>query len=123
MPTKTSDELLSSFYADDLSYAGSDNPHASRKRFAGDHLQEILVELEEFCSKWRIGLNAAKTKCLIFKNNLRNELLKFEKEAKFLGVLFDEKLSFENHIIEMTNKCKKAEPPKINVRHRLGSKY
>ena len=115
---KTSDELLSSFYADDTSYAGSDNSHDSRKRFAGDHLQEILVELEEFCSKWRIGLNAAKTKCLFFKNNrkrdlnepnlyLRNELLKFEKEAKFLGVLFDEKLSFENHILEMTNKCKK----------------
>ena len=94
-----------------------DNAHASRKRFAGEALQEILSELEEFCSKWRIGLNAAKTKCLIFKNNkrrdlnppnlyLRNELLKFESDVKFLGVLFDEKLTFETHILELTKKCK-----------------
>ena len=37
---------------------------------------------------------------------LRNELLTFEKEAKFLGVMFDQKLTFENHILELTKKCK-----------------
>ena len=86
MPTKITEDFITSFYADDSSYASSDNPHASRKHFAGQSLQEIISELEQFCSMWRIGLNASKTKCLEFSKSktnltrpnlyLRNELLK-----------------------------------------------
>ena len=35
LPTKTSNEIMSSFYADDICYFASDNPHKSRKSFAG----------------------------------------------------------------------------------------
>ena len=117
MPTKSTNEIISSFYADDTAYAASDAPHARRKTFAGQNLQEILIQLETYCNKWRIGLNASKTKLLLFKTNkkqnttpniyLKNELLQYSQEARFLGVVFDPKLSFENHIKDIVKRSKK----------------
>ena len=117
MPTKATHEILSSFYGDDTAYAASDTPHARRKTFAGDKLQEILKSLEIFCSKWRIGINAGKTKLLLFQierkqNTVPNlwlckEQLKYSEQAKFLGITFDSKLSFETHINDIVTRCKK----------------
>ena len=49
MPSKASNEFLTSFYADDTSYASSDTSHGDRKIFAGENLQKVLSELEIFC--------------------------------------------------------------------------
>ena len=38
---------------------------------------------------------------------LKNELLKYEDEAKFLGVTFDSKLSFKNHIEDIIKRSRK----------------
>ena len=73
MPTVISDEISSSFYADDTSYSASDNCHKSRKTFVSEHLQKILNDLEVFCSKWRIKLNAEKTWCQNFYINSEND--------------------------------------------------
>ena len=77
----------------------------------------ILSKLEEFCSKWRIGINSEKTWALNFfkdsKNDntprlwLKNELIKYKTEFKFLGITFDEKLSFKSHIENIVSRCKK----------------
>ena len=117
LPTKSTHEIISSFYADDTAYATSDTPHAKRQTFAGEKLQNILNELENFCSKWRIGINAAKTKLLLFqiqrKQNttpalwLRKEQLKYSEDAKFLGITFDSKLTFEKHINDIVARCRK----------------
>ena len=117
MPSKTSDDFISSFYADDTSYVSSDTPHSKRKRFAGTSLQETLSELEIFCKKWREGLNANKTKCLLFqrgKSNvtkpnlyLKHEMLHYEEQAKFLGIIFDKNLNFEKHIENIYERCMK----------------
>ena len=108
---------MSSFYADDICYSASDNTHKSRKCFAATHLQEILCELESFCSKWRIRLNPDKTVVLnSFKNRendntprlwLRGELLKYEKSCKFLGVTFDSNHTFKEHIDDIVTRAKK----------------
>ena len=45
MPTKAMKEFISSFYADDSSYAASDTSHGNRKTFAGEHLQIMLGQL------------------------------------------------------------------------------
>ena len=117
MPTKISEEILSSFYADDTSYAASDTQHKSRKNFVSGHLQTILNDLENFCKIWRITLNPGKTWCTNFflkssDNNcprlwLKGELLKYKKEAKFLGFTFDQNLSHKAHILDVVNRCKK----------------
>ena len=46
LPSKTSNEIMCSFYADNICYSASDNPHKSRSTFAATHLQQILIELE-----------------------------------------------------------------------------
>ena len=83
-------------------------------------MQVILIQLQQFCSKWRIGLNATKTKLLLFqleKPNgqqntipnifLKNELVKYEESVKFLGVIFDKKLTFEEHILDVVRRAHK----------------
>ena len=115
MPSKSTHDFISSFYADDTSYASSDNSHSRRTKFAGQPLQETLINLENFCSKWRMGLNASKTKCLLFQRGksslttpnlyLMKEPLKYEDNIKFLGITFDKKLTFEQHINNIHDKC------------------
>ena len=85
--------------------------------FPAYHLQNIINQLEAFCNKWRIGLNSEKTFCLNFhtksiNNNsprlwLRNELIKYKKQIKFLGITFDEHLTFKNHIEDIVSRCNK----------------
>ena len=111
------ERILSSFYADDSSYAVSDHLHRANKTFVTDLLQPILLKLEIFCSKWRIGLNPTKTWCMNFhltkENNntphlyLQGEILKYQKSFKFLGVTFDQQLSFKDHINDITTRCRK----------------
>ena len=117
MPTKVLNSLISSFYADDTSYAASDTLHKSSKLFAANQLQPILTELEAFCSKWRVGLNSSKTWCLNFFHNSKNdnsprlwlkgELLQYKKECKFLGITFDAKLNYKTHIENLVSRCRK----------------
>ena len=117
MPSECSEEVMSSFYADDTSYTGSDNNHKRRKVFAATNLQKILTDLENFCSKWRIKLNPDKTCCVNFHLNkendntprlwLKGELLKYEKNCKFLGITFDSKFTFREHIDNIVTRAKK----------------
>ena len=117
MPTKILHSLISSFYADDTMYAASDTLHKRSKTFVSDQLQPILTKLETFCAKWRIGLNPEKTWALNFhknsKNNntprlwLKNQLIKYKKECKFLGITFDEKLSYKAHIDNIVTRSRK----------------
>ena len=72
LPTEVSNELITSFYADDTTYGASDTPHARRKTFVSSHLQKILTNLEKFCSLWRIKLNADKTWCVNFYKDSKN---------------------------------------------------
>ena len=117
MPTEISNDIMSSFYADDTSYSASDNTHKGRKVFVSQHLQRILTNLEIFCTKWRIKLNSDKTWCQNFyideaNNNtprlyLNGNLLKYKKTFKFLGVTFDQKLTFSDHINDIVTRAKK----------------
>ena len=117
MPTVISNEISSSFFADDTSYSASDNTHKNRTVFVSEHLQKILIELETLCGKWRIKLNAEKTWCQNFFINsendntpclwLKGELLKYRKTCKFLGVTFDQKLTFTEHVNDIVNRSKK----------------
>ena len=66
MPTENSQEVISSFYADDTTYAASEDNRKNRSVFPACHLQRIINNLEKFCEKWRIGLNPTKTWCLNF---------------------------------------------------------
>ena len=97
----------------DTCYSASDNSHKSRKVFAATHLQIILIDLEEFCSTWRIKLNPEKTCCINFhitkENNntprlwLKGNLLQYKKSCKFLGITVDQH-DFDHHLNDIVNK-------------------
>ena len=94
---------LSQFADDTAQWAFSLNV-----KFAANLLQQDLLKLATWCAKWRIKLNPEKTKVIIFSRSLlarKAELnltlygapLKIYPQVKFLGIIFDSKLTFQKH--------------------------
>ena len=81
-------------------------------------LQEVLINLSKWSSENGFKFSKTKTKCMHFcqsrKLHLDPELtldrvqIDVVPEFKFLGLLFDSKLSFIPHINYLSNKCHKA---------------
>ena len=87
-------------FADDLGLWTSDKNSTTVE----NRLQRAINELEIWCSKWRIKLNARKTQLIMFQNRnkyypitikLFDERIPPTDEATLLGVTFDKKLKFE----------------------------
>ena len=75
---------------------------------AGEYLQRDLDKLAMFCAKWRIKLNPEKTKVIIFSKSrsairaeralsLYGDLLSYYPHIKFLGITFDNRMTFTKH--------------------------
>jgi hypothetical protein len=78
-----------------------------------------LKHLEQWCSKWRLEIAAAK--CMFLKHNYNNATVKYkinniniymygneipnEPETKFLGIKIDESLKFASHINKIEASC------------------
>ena len=81
-------------------------------------LQQVLNNLSKWSSENGFKFSKTKTKCMHFcqsrKLHLDHELtldgvqIEVVLEFKFLGLLFDSKLSFIPHINYLSNKCHKA---------------
>ena len=85
-------------------------------KFAANLLQQDLLKLSMWCAKWRIKLNPEKTKVIIFSRSLLarkaelnltlyGEPLKIHPQVKFLGVIFDSKLTFQKHFEDILERC------------------
>lgn len=70
-------------------------------------MNESLVRVKEWFDKWRLKLNAAKSQVIrfslkrtppLFAVKLGEEEIKFCDRVKYLGVIFDAKLLFKEHI-------------------------
>ena len=71
-----------------------------------------------WCDTWGFTINTDKTVEILFSNNptaldnmdklmINNKPLKIEKSVKFLGLIFDQKLTWNDHIKYIENKCNK----------------
>ena len=93
-------------FADDLGFW----TFAKSEKTIKYRLAKVLSDLEAWCSKWRIKLNAKKTQLIMLKTKKNIELELFgEKltavqQAKLLGVTLDKKLTFNAHIDENAKK-------------------
>ena len=69
-----------------------------------------------WCAKWRIKLNPDKTKVIIFSRSLLarksepnlklyGETLKIYPQVRFLGIIFDSKLTFQPHFEDILECC------------------
>ena len=82
-------------------------------------LERDLVKITEWTKKWRMKLNIEKTEFCLFNRKMDNEVssitikmdgkdVKRTDSPKLLGVILDEKLSFQKHIDAIERKATKA---------------
>lgn len=130
LPTRLDTELA--LYADDtavLSAAKSANTIVKR-------LNESLRSIQCFLRKWRIKINTKKTQAILFTFDNKkkrtptkqlmhdNHKIELHKTVCYLGITFDKKLSFKEHItnaINKTNRCFRAIYPLIAPKSHLSS--
>ena len=85
-------------------------------RFPANHLQQDLLNLAVWCTKWRIKLNLKKPKVIISSRSvlarktepnlkLYGETLKVCPQVKFLGITFDSQLAFQKHFEDIVHRC------------------
>ena len=83
---------------------------------AAEYLQRDLDKLSRWCAKWRIKLNPEKTKVIIFSKSqtairaepalsLYDDLLSYYLHIKFLGITFDNRMTFTKHFEEILERC------------------
>lgn len=113
--TLKNDRLISlSQYADD---AAVWRGHRSIK-LAVEVMQGVLNKIEGWARRWGFKVSETKTKAIIFsrgrhidKSNLKlylfGELIEWKDKITFLGMTFDQKLTWADHIKDLETRCKK----------------
>ena len=112
MPNPAHHQTNKSQFADDAGqWAVSKNTD-----LAAEYLQMDLDKLARWCAKWRIKLNPEKTKVIIFSKSrfairakpalsLYGDLLLYYPYIKFLGITFDNRMTFTKHFEEILECC------------------
>ena len=78
--------------------------------------QRNIYKLARWFGKWRIKLNPEKTKVIIFSKSrsairaepalsLYSDLLSYYPHIKFLGIAFDNRMTFTKHFEEILERC------------------
>ncbi|KAK3103174.1 hypothetical protein FSP39_017008 [Pinctada imbricata] len=105
-------------FADDNKLSHTDR---TAKRIS-KNLQKYLNKITSWSTKWGFKISKEKTVAILFGRNttkydkeksnfklfIQNEPIKVVKSAKFLGVTFDQHLTFKQHFDNISDSCKKA---------------
>ena len=112
MPNPSHHQTNKSQFADDAGqWAVSKNID-----LAAEYLQKDLDKLARWCAKWRIKLNPEKTKVIIFSKSrfatraepalsLYGDFFSYYPHIKFLGITFDNRMTFTRHFEEILERC------------------
>ena len=118
IPRSPNTELA--LYADDTAIIAQ----SLRGKQACQYLEEALSELEDWYEDWRIKVNVSKSNAVLFTRKkktsrkkrvvynetspieLFDEVIPWQREAKYLGVTLDAKLNWNTHIRETAKKAK-----------------
>ena len=110
----TSPEIKLSLYADDSAiYTCGKKIEKLRKK-----IQETLNHIQDWCDSWGFKVSSTKSTAVIFSQNtkqmklteelkLNGEILKCDNHVKFLGMIFDSKLTWTRHVNYVEEKCRK----------------
>lgn len=111
LPAQLEGVVVSQF-ADDIAIWKS---HRNVK-FATKKVQVGLDSVEKWCKSWGFKLSAPKTVGIVFTNKPKldevdvkiagNKVI-FKKNTKFLGLIFDRKLNWTQHVQYIQDRCKK----------------
>ena len=74
-----------------------------------------LHRISTWCDTWGFKISLEKTVAVVFSHRthtnidlkINNHLVKIDNKAKFLGLVFDSKLNWNEHIKYLEEKCKK----------------
>jgi hypothetical protein len=103
------------------------------------HLQHTGRKVQQYMNKWKINLNKQKTQALFItnrysrqlpKDNIKflNENIKWETEAKYLGMVIDKRVTLKQHVEYVSNRAHTAlrllyplisRNSQLNVRNKL----
>lgn len=84
------------------------------------HLQHKGRKVQDYMNKWKININKQKTQALFItnryskqlpkNNNIKflNENIKWETEAKYLGMIIDKRVTLKQHVDYVTNRAHNA---------------
>ena len=99
-------EVEESLFADDTAMIAQSKDF----RVAAQHIQKNLDDLKIWCEKWKVLVNASKCEVLLITKDPREsnfkakiniqygqEQIKQVKEARFLGVVFEQSMNFTEH--------------------------
>lgn len=99
-------------YADDTALI----QRSFRPDVALDKLQDKLDDVETWCEQWKAKINGSKSQVIIFKRKKKNlttnkylevfqEKLERTTTVKYLGITFNEKLTWGDHVQNNLNKA------------------
>lgn len=111
IPTSEFTSLLQ--FADDTALVSE----SANAVYAAKYLQRAAAKLETWMSKWRFRLNVEKTQLVLFcpsgrkpkfKFILEGQVIEWQSQVKYLGVLYDARLTFKWHIVSKCAELKKT---------------
>jgi len=109
---ETSNNVKNAIFADDSSIWKSGRDLSK----IASALQIELNKIQEWCDQWGFILSKEKTIAVIFARKriehipilkLGDKTIEWKKEVKFLGVIFDTRLTWVQHIDYIVERCKK----------------
>ena len=116
--SEVKDPQMCSLFVDDFGLAVRGKILSIMER----HLQKTIDKVQKWAMRNGFKFSIDKTVCVRFhvantqkwqpdyvpEFKLGSQTIKCEKEAKFLGLIFDRNLSFKSHIASLKRKCQKA---------------
>jgi ribonuclease HI len=86
-------------------------------KFIVEQMQKHLQQIQKWCDEWGFKLSATKSVAVVFSfRKVDTDITKLltiginsirvEKSVKFLGMIFDQRLTWKPHIEYISNKCK-----------------
>ena len=109
---ETTENVKNAIFADDCSIWKSGRD----ENILITNLQKNLDNIFKWCEMWGFSLSKDKTIAVLFSNktainkkglHISGSQIAWKSEVKFLGIIFDEKLSWVNHINYIVEKCKR----------------
>lgn len=125
--------IISAFFADDLAILST----SGNRNIIQLRLQNALNIIHSYFTKWRLKINPEKSQSIFFtrkrkpqflpniKLNMNGIEIDWVTQVKYLGIMFDKKLLFANHItyvIEKVQKYIRIFYPFINRKSKLFTK-
>ncbi|GBM54382.1 RNA-directed DNA polymerase from mobile element jockey [Araneus ventricosus] len=96
-------------YADDTAIlARNKNP-----KYTAAAINQHLEKLDDWFVKWKIALNVSKTEAVYFSKGekkykpvikIKNKIIPWSQQAKYLGIILDKKLTCQSHISSIKTK-------------------